>query len=739
MLFTAVCNLPICRELFFLFSDESQLWSLPFSFLSLVLASNKLFFSQRLGIYSDEDPSFKMSLIVAPFNICILMGTLYSLVMMATYAQGYVVVLIGTIVLLNLIFLKLTYLSKDQKDDIIDKFYNQQKESGTKETYAIFLNALFTAWVSPCTVWSSKLKFLMVSSSITLSVHLINLFSLYLIADSDVMNQIENPPILHCFKSYQNFSYASYNFFSQNGIQRMITVCTQNDECYPLIRICSKDEMPNTLMYTYIIPTGILLLFISSSASLCLQILSNYKKMYSLSNTFCLTCQKTYFWFLTDFVFTYNNLDETMTNQVMNDIKKEVAKNVAYQEAFKNLFCLHYEYFESSEETKSLFSKLEEISKDNEHRTKVIAKETPQVVWKLPPMHAAVINNKFGLWCFMYILGGEAGALNGQNKSSINLIIEKFKSDKNLSRTCNSVSRHLIKKAKEIYGEFALHKAIKLGDIRLLKTLIANGYDIDGSDNHNKNPLLLALEIQNVDFLKLLLQHEATVKEEHIEVASALKSYNYLQILLQPTVSNTKLNRTRNTVLLSTAISGKLHLLQVLIENNANVNVKNEQGQSPLHKSAEKGHLECIKYLIENKADVNAIDEKGQNALHIATWEGHLECMKYLIDNKAEINAIDNEGQTSLHITAEKGHLECLKYLIENKADVNVMDLKHNTPLHVVGEDYWSRPYQCAEFLIRAGADLNASNIHGETPMTNAIVKLLKKIKPEIFGQKIEK
>jgi hypothetical protein len=108
--------------IFFLVSAKSQFWSFPFSFLSLVLASNKLFFSQRLGIYSDEDPSFKMSLIIAPFNICILMGTLYSLVLMATYAQGYVFVLIGTIVLLHLTILKHTYLRKEQKTKIIDNF-----------------------------------------------------------------------------------------------------------------------------------------------------------------------------------------------------------------------------------------------------------------------------------------------------------------------------------------------------------------------------------------------------------------------------------------------------------------------------------------------------------------------------------------------------------------------------------------------------------------------------------------
>ena len=319
--------------------------------MSLVLASNKLFFSQRLGIFSDEDPSFKMSLVVAPFNICILMGTLYSLVMMATYAQGYVVVLIGTIVLLNLIILKLTYLSKAQKDDIILKFYNQQKERGIKETNVIFLNALFTSWVSPCTVWTSRLKFLVVSSSITFSVFLINLISLYLIADSNMMSQIETPPILHCFNSHKNFSNISYNYYYPGDLtKRLINICKHDADCLPVIRICSENEMPNTLMNTYIIPIAILLYFTSFFASLYLHTLSNYTKLFSLSSIICLACPKACYWLVLEFVLSYNKLN---LEQVLN-LVGGAEKNVFSQASFKNLFIHHKKLFEKSEETKSV-------------------------------------------------------------------------------------------------------------------------------------------------------------------------------------------------------------------------------------------------------------------------------------------------------------------------------------------------------------------------------------------------
>jgi hypothetical protein len=51
---------------------------MPFSFLSLTLASAKLFYSQRLGRFADPDPSFKMIVFVAPFIILIIAGNVYS-------------------------------------------------------------------------------------------------------------------------------------------------------------------------------------------------------------------------------------------------------------------------------------------------------------------------------------------------------------------------------------------------------------------------------------------------------------------------------------------------------------------------------------------------------------------------------------------------------------------------------------------------------------------------------------
>ncbi len=646
------------------------------------------------------------------------MGTLYSLVMMAAYAQGYVVVLIGTIVLLNLFILKLTYLSKAQKVEIIVKFYKQQKEKGTKETNAIFLNAVFTSWVSPCTVWSSKLKFLMVSSSTTLSVHLTNLISLYLIADSNMMNQIENPPILHCFNSHKNFSNISYNYYYFGNLTpKIIQICSQNDECFPLIRICSENEMHNTLMNTYIIPIGILLFFLSFSSSLCLQILSNYTKMHAFLRTFCQVCPKAYYWFLTDFIFNFNELEELLRKKVLNNIEKEVIKNVKFQASIQCVFTNHCEYFEGTEETKSIKIKLEELTKENDNESE---KDISQVVWKLPPMHAAAHNNKFGLWCFMYIIGGEAGALNGQITSSINSIAKKFESHFNVLGNCNRASRYVIKTATEMYGKYSLHKATKLGDLQLMKILVANGNNINELDDYGHTALIISALEGHLDCIKYLVTHNADVNTKDNEgqtllhISAEKGHLECIEYLIGNKDDVNAKDKKGQTPLHISVKEGHLECMKYLIENNADVNVKDKQSQTPLHKSASRGHLECIKYLIENKAAVNEKDEKGQTPLHISVKQGHLKCMQYLIENKADVNAKDNEDQTPLYTSAWKGLFEIMKCLIDNKADVNAKDKYDQTPIHLSA---LRGHLECCKYLFDNEADINAKDENGQTPL----------------------
>ena len=97
-----------------LFSDLSQCWSIPFSFISFALASIKLFYLQRLGRFADHEPSLKMCIFIFPFIVGLVAGPLFSLVLIATYFQGYAIVCVALIMLANFVALNFIYLNGKQ-------------------------------------------------------------------------------------------------------------------------------------------------------------------------------------------------------------------------------------------------------------------------------------------------------------------------------------------------------------------------------------------------------------------------------------------------------------------------------------------------------------------------------------------------------------------------------------------------------------------------------------------------
>ena len=156
--------------------------------MSLVMASSKLFYSQRLGTFSDHAPSWKMKLVSSMLNIFFLPGFLYSLILITSYFQLYALVVMGVSALLNYIILKVIYFNKKETDTIINRLYNNEKEYGTKEMNRVFWMTVYTGWVSPCTVWANnfalKTKFLFVSSTITIAVNFLSITLLNILVHS---------------------------------------------------------------------------------------------------------------------------------------------------------------------------------------------------------------------------------------------------------------------------------------------------------------------------------------------------------------------------------------------------------------------------------------------------------------------------------------------------------------------------------------------------------------------------
>jgi len=507
------------------------------------------------------------------------------------YFQLYVILLIGVVCLLNYTVLRYFYLTVSANEVIVNKLYNNQKENAGRESTEIFLLSVFTAWVSPCSVWSNnfliKTKFLLVSSTLTLCVHTFNIAMLCIIVQINQLISFNNPPFFHCFNNTKYFNASKYRFFfSANSSQSLIEICQNTEECLPVIRICSENESPSDTFLNFCLPVGMSLLFLSCCASVCLQLLSSYHRMYLFSRQCKLTCPKMFYNFLNDIVFSDKIQNLTIKDHATEGIKRGKQYLKSVQKANQTI--------SKAAKYSDSYLQMSDILNDCIKYGKTIYNVNSDKVWEVPPMHKAVNEKRYSAWCFLSMVGGEAGALNGQTSSTINSILEKD------LQNCSKLTQWWIMKEEQKYGENALHEATMLGDTELMEILIANGYDVDRKDSTEKTPLHIAVEIGNRECFRLLIESQPYV--------NMLDYYNQTPLHIAVEKENIEFVRT-------------------LIDSSANVNVNNITRKTPLMIASEKENIEIVQILIESHANVNALSQSGETPLIIATEKANVEIL----------------------------------------------------------------------------------------------------------------
>jgi len=152
---------------------------------------------------------------------------------------------------------------------------------------------------------------------------------------------------------------------------------------------------------------------------------------------------------------------------------------------------------------------------------------------------------------------------------------------------------------------------------------------------------------------------------------------------------NRQSNKTTPKIALQIATSyGYTDFVKLLLDNQAGVKEGHagDCGQTALHMACEKGHEAIAKMLLEQPNSSEIINLKqgaclGENtALHLAAQYGHLNIVKTLVEKGAEINVRNYEQNTTLHCLAnnhsshfnrkQENYLEISKILLARGADI---------------------------------------------------------------------
>ncbi len=161
------------------------------------------------------------------------------------------------------------------------------------------------------------------------------------------------------------------------------------------------------------------------------------------------------------------------------------------------------------------------------------------------------------------------------------------------------------------------------------------------------------VEVGRAKVVKLFRQHGPTtnIESEDDALCGAIRNGDFRtvkELLAKGTDVNTWDNEFGVTALSWAALLDEVKIAKFLIENGADVNVKSRDGSTPLHSAAFLGRAEIAELLIQKGADVNPANYKGETPLDVlmVDWEITKFIVK-LLEIKVEAEKV-NTGRTRI-------------------------------------------------------------------------------------------
>lgn len=291
---------------------------------------------------------------------------------------------------------------------------------------------------------------------------------------------------------------------------------------------------------------------------------------------------------------------------------------------------------------------------------------------------------------------------------------------------------------KNYSGNTALHLAIKSQhpDPKIVALLLnawprnANAKDSDGS-----TPLHHAAQLNNLEFVKLLLESKADASIKNKAGLNALHSSileknietTILLLQNQPRIINDK-DVNQNTPLHYAAIQGRLELAKFLLENKADPRSKNNMGQLPLHQSVIANNIQMTKLLLQiDPSLVNEKDQFGYTPLQLAVLSYSMELVILLLEFNADPRIKNANEQLPLHLSIIAKDIQMTKLLLQAQPSlVNEKDKFGFTPLQTA---IYNGPVELVALLCEFKADGSIRDSFGRTAWDLALVSADPKIK----------
>lgn len=188
----------------------------------------------------------------------------------------------------------------------------------------------------------------------------------------------------------------------------------------------------------------------------------------------------------------------------------------------------------------------------------------------------------------------------------------------------------------------SLLKAAQEGDTKAISHLLAEGADINATDESGRTAAMIAVHTNQLNVFTLLVEQGANI--------------------------NIRDQRLDNPLLYASA-EGKLDFVRAAIAAGADTKVTNRFGGTGLIPAADRGHVEIVEELLTHSdVDIDHVNRLGWTALLEAVilgdgGERHQKIVNLLIEHGADVNLADHDGVTPLQHAKSRGYQEMVEAL----------------------------------------------------------------------------